>query len=269
MFLSTIKIRLELLFYFQHVSKNWFHTLLCVYGLKKPKKIICLLREGTKFSIHRHPVDLVAIIESWVPQWGHGYFCEFNEIKPKNILIDVGAHIGTFSVYMKKRNPQIKVYAYEPDPSNYKLLCENIALNSLTNIFPKNIAIGDKKKTVTLYAKKGRNFGTMGSSIIRKSDVKTSIPCISLLDVLNENHISKCDLLKIDCEGAEYEILLSQGHSCFDKIDSIVLEFHRIEGFSYSENDLVNHLVKFGFNVKKTIVGSNRSGFLYAIKDKK
>lgn len=67
----------------------------------------------------------------------------------------------------------------------------------------------------------------------------------------------------------DYSQLLRTDRESPFLIDSIVLEFHRIEGFSYSENDLVTHLEKFGFNVKKTVLDSNRSGFLYAIKDKK
>lgn len=264
MIFRTVKKRLELLYFLKKLCKNWIHVLLCVYGLKNPKKIIYVLKDGTKFSIHKHPVDLEAITENWAPEWGRGYFSEFGEIRPQKIVIDIGTHIGTFAVYIAKRNPQVKVYAYEPDPSNYELLCENLELNSLHNIFPKNMAVGNRKKKVNLFAKKGRKFGTMGSSIVMKGDTTITVPCISLLDILNENKISRCDLLKIDCEGAEYEILLSQGNECYSHIESIILEFHHVKDLSYDQNDLINHLKKFGFLVKTSRSKDDKSGFLFA-----
>jgi len=78
------------------------------------------------------------------------------------IIIDIGAHIGKYSIIASKINPNAKIYAIEPEKDNFNLLNKNIKLNKVKNIFPIKVALSDKKGVARLYKckinKNGRNL---------------------------------------------------------------------------------------------------------------
>ena len=87
---------------------------------------------------------------------------------------------------------------------------------------------------------------------------------MALADLFHEHAIERCDLLKIDCEGAEYDILLQSDASVLDKIRHIVLEYH--DGVTaYAHTDLAAFLRQHGYRVA---VRRNQAhddlGYLYA-----
>ena len=109
--------------------------MLCVYGIIPSDKIICQLYNGTKISIPRHPSNLEVIVENWVPETGAHYFSNFTEILPQSVMIDIGANIGTFTLFIANKCNDLKILCYEPYKENFKHLKENIELNSFHNIF--------------------------------------------------------------------------------------------------------------------------------------
>ena len=80
---------------------------------------------------------------------------------------------------------------------------------------------------------------------------------MTLAQLLDGAGVDRCDLLKLDCEGAEYEILETMGPEVAGRIDQITMEVHRIEGRSIPQ--LVGHLRRLGF-----AVASHGEGPLYA-----
>ena len=73
-------------------------------------------------------------------------------IEPGMVVVDVGAHVGYYALLAAKRvGPQGKVYAFEPDPTNYALLLKNIELNGYRNILTTGEAVSDRVGTATLY----------------------------------------------------------------------------------------------------------------------
>ena len=68
--------------------------------------------------------------------------------------------------------------------------------------------------------------------------------------IFHKNRIEKCDLIKMDCEGAEFNILYNAPKSIFDKVSHIFMEYHDwIEGESHKE--LKTYLEKLGYRVEK------------------
>ena len=65
-------------------------------------------------------------------------------MKPGEVLYDVGANIGQYSIYAAKRG--VKVFAFEPESQNYALLCKNIVLNKLENCTAYPLCLGDAWK---------------------------------------------------------------------------------------------------------------------------
>ena len=93
------------------------------------------------------------------------------------------------------------------------------------------------------------------------------VKCITLEDIFNEYKINQCDFLKMDCEGAEYDILLSTGGETLRKIKQINMEYHLPQFFGVGSPDLfpklISHLKNAGFEVSVKKENYQR-GYIYA-----
>jgi len=76
------------------------------------------------------------------------------------------------------------------------------------------------------------------------------IQCVTLDDVFKKNKIDKCDLLKMDCEGAEFEIIYNASSECLDKIEEIRMEYHCFEE-GQTVQKLIDFLKDAGFKLTK------------------
>jgi len=72
--------------------------------------------------------------------------------RAKNPVIDIGAHIGLFSIYVRTINPTVIIFAYEPEKANFQALKSNLKLNHVeANIIVKNLAVGAREGEKALY----------------------------------------------------------------------------------------------------------------------
>lgn len=136
-------------------------------------------------------------------------------INPK-IVVDIGAHIGGTSILAASLGAI--VYAYEPEKENFKILKENIKINNLKNkihCFQKGVGIPGKRK---LYFDPTNS----GNATLKSNDCSfQEVNIITIQDVFK--NIPHCDLLKSDCEGAEYEFIKDIP---IKKIKQISMELH-------------------------------------------
>jgi len=148
------------------------------------------------------------------------------EIKEEWNIIDIGAHVGAFTIFVAKKAKKGKIYSYEPCSENFKLLKENIKLNKLKNVKIFQLGVFDKKRKMKLF--KFKDGSTARNTVYNYENLKDFevINCISLKEVFDSNDIKFCDFLKIDCEGAEYIILANTPKKYFDKIANIIMEYH-------------------------------------------
>jgi FkbM family methyltransferase len=121
---------------------------------------------------------------------------------PHHIIYDVGAAIGTFSLLLNKKAHQ--VIAFEPDPTHFAVLSENISLNHGTNITAYQTALGKETGQLVLFTDKDTG-GTCPSFIPTNHKSRIYAEVISG-DSFVENHPVP-DILKIDVEGFEIEVL--------------------------------------------------------------
>lgn len=156
------------------------------------------------------------------------YGLETVEIKPSDIIVDVGANVGMFSIYAHKKFG-CNIIAFEPVKKNYDNFVRNILLNGLDiNKFEiHNVAVTDKQDSFVTIGIQEYNLG--GSSMFYVNNTNNE-RCRTV--TLNDYITPKCKYLKLDCEGAEYMIL----PSIQDKINTfnyVGIEFHHIEGKGY------------------------------------
>jgi FkbM family methyltransferase len=130
------------------------------------------------------------------------------------------------------------------------LLRAHITGNHLDDRVSTNrCAVAGRRGNVDLYISE---TNTGGHSTVISRGKCIEVPCVTLVDVLADNQIAKCDLLKIDVEGAEYDILYSASNNTLQKIKNIVVEFHDIEGDpSQCGSALEAYLSRSGYSVRK------------------
>lgn len=146
------------------------------------------------------------------------------ELAPGDTVVDVGAHIGIVSIYLAKRFPGIKVLALEPVPENYARLCRNIEANGVSDsVTTIPMAVTGDGRGLNIAGDLSLNSG--GVSAYGAGDNSYSVASITLARLLEAQGIDRVALLKIDCEGSEYEILTPD---VLAKVDRIRGEFHRI-----------------------------------------
>ena len=182
-------------------------------------------------------------------------------LKNGSIIIDVGAHIGCFTLILAKMVKDVKVFSFEPQSDNYRILKRNVRLNKLGNVcvFKKGLSKDGKGRKLYLSPS---NTGAHSISVIA-SNKYSIIDCIALEDVLFNNGITKVDLLKLDCEGAEYEILYSTSREYLDRIDRIIIEYHDFEDTGNRIDELIEFLSKKGFKSEIVKRYSQISGLAY------
>jgi FkbM family methyltransferase len=162
-------------------------------------------------------------------------------------IIDIGAHKGFFSLYASIRAKAGRVFSFEPHPDNYLFLQRNLKRNCAVNVNALNLAVWSGPSKAKL-----RNHGrdTGGHSLVLGTDTDDTleVSCIDLREAFEMNNIHICEFLKIDAEGAEYELLPATPAGIFARIDKIVLEVHNVAGCSPGK--LMEFLQKQGFETR-------------------
>jgi FkbM family methyltransferase len=125
-------------------------------------------------------------------------------IKPGSIVVDVGAYIGSHTLPLAQMTrPNGKVHAFEPQRLAFQLLCANIALNSLDNVFTHNTAIADKNGSARVPM---ITLDKPGDYSRFNSENQTSGETVSIY-TLDQLQVSRLDLIKIDVSGMELQVL--------------------------------------------------------------
>ena len=178
-------------------------------------------------------------------------------VKDQTIL-DVGANIGDSSIYFALKGAR-KIIAVEPFPANYELAKKNIELNNLQKIIDINLAgCSNKSGFLTVDNKKSG-----GGVSLTSSRTGTKIPLFSLENILEQNNLNSA-ILKMDCEGCEYDSILKTDDKIIEKFSTIIIEYH------YGYQNLVEKLENCGFRVEKTppmYYSHYYIGYIYATKN--
>jgi FkbM family methyltransferase len=148
-----------------------------------------------------------------------------NNIKKKDVVFDVGAHFGYFTLLSHKLvGERGKVISFEPSPIPLKFLRKNIRLNNLNNVIIKSLMVSNKKEKHDFYYS---GFGGTMSSF-KKSDelpYKKIVNSITLDEYCNTNNIFP-NFIKIDVEGADLLAIKGLKKTLSKRNINVLLELH-------------------------------------------
>lgn len=180
----------------------------------------------------------------------HQYrFCDEVIRRTANPIIDIGGHLGFFSLYAATLNPRVPIYAFEPHEGNFALLKENLKNNRIKNVVPKQLAVAATiGQTELKLSQEDLNHSTVRA--IEPTGLTQSVQATTLERIFEKNRIEHCDLVKLDCEGAEFEILYTTPKAILDRMSHIFMEYHDwVEG--ENSRELQQFLTHQEFRVEK------------------
>jgi FkbM family methyltransferase len=165
-------------------------------------------------------------------------------IEPKKVIIDCGANVGLSTVFFKNRFPEAKIISIEPEKSNFEILQKNTEKysdihciksgiwNNTTNLIFKNVQHG--------------SWGFVVEEVDYSNE--TTIPAISINDIMKKFSISKIDILKIDIEGSEKELFESNYEAWLPNTKIVIIELH--DGLKNgASKSFFNAISKYNFHI--------------------
>jgi FkbM family methyltransferase len=255
----------------------WFNKL--IFSLfylwhQGKSEVVVSAKGGAKFWVRVNTSDRLMIWEIWTAKV---YDDARLLIGEEDTVLDIGAHIGAFSVRAARLAHRGRVYAYEPSSKNHDMLTRNRALNGVENLHIENSAVSHTAGQMTLYTP--ADNAIMGSLLQSVSSFSESVHVTTLHNIVVENSIQRIDLLKVDVEGAEYDILFGCPAKTLAKVQRIVMEYHEFDGEKRRHLDLIHLLEEHGFVVAVENgyfpqpqwfgTGFSRIGILKAWRDEK
>jgi FkbM family methyltransferase len=150
-------------------------------------------------------------------------------------ILDIGAHVGLFSLYARMLYPEATIHAYEPNLALREYLQQQAKIGNFENF---SQAIGQREGKVTL---------SIGSdSVLTRTVVNPDgdVPMVSIWQALQRLG-GRADILKLDCEGAEWDILMDKVSMC--SVRFLTLEYHLSEHHTLDE--LLQLLRNYGFEI--------------------
>lgn len=244
--------------------KNWYLRVFELLHLVSKKLLKMRLRNGLVFYVRPYSSD-ISCLQSITME--NEYFRYFN-VMPGDVVVDIGANIGSFAVPVAYREPTARLVVVEPVEANVSLLKKNIEANNLKNVSVVRAAISDQTETLIIYHGKGawHASGSLYKIDATNSDHKEEVESLTLGALFVEYNIEVCDFLKMDCEGAEYKILFSLPDDVWKKIKKIALEFHNFEP-EKNQFDIVKLLETKGYRTILPKKWEKRAiGNIFAVK---
>ena len=194
------------------------------------------LRSGHVIYLSDDPADIVTVFLIFARE-------DYGRIEHGNNVIDIGANIGVFALFAAISGAKT-VHAYEPSASSYEVLLKNIKANGFDSIVKAEhlAAVGLPCAPVRF----PRNSDVMNSILPDSADNDEFdlVQTISLSEMVSR--MNSIDLLKSDCEGAEYDIFLHGNEKDIAKISEIRMEYH-----VGPRDELISKLTGLGYTVRQ------------------
>jgi FkbM family methyltransferase len=212
---------------------------------------------GTPLSIWLFPIR---------PMTKEEQFLQTLSVKNKSVY-DVGAHVGITTLFFAKAVGEGgRVIAFEPNPENYGILQENLRLNSSRNVRIFQIGLGNRTRTESLVAlRSASGMGTIDheiqSVIIREPHIIFNVKICSLDQCVREFRIPPPDFVKIDVEGAEYEVLQGMENTITKNKPPLLIEIHDLSSEQPGDKTkrIIAFLAGYGYRFKHIEEGKSLS----------
>lgn len=210
------------------------------------------MRDGTRIFLTGHPHDVITIFVILARR-------DYGRINPDGIVVDIGANLGVFALHAARCGARA-VFAYEPNRVAFECLERNAQSNGLGNIIkPRRLAvsaIADQDVRFPISPSAYNRIAAEGDK--GQFDI---VRTTTLTKILASEALGGIDLLKLDCEGAEYDILFHSTPEEIRRVREIRMEYHLGR-----DSELRAFLQKAGFDITHYRPDSTTNGTIWACR---
>lgn len=198
------------------------------------------------------PRDLTVINEVWLDE------C-YSHFIPQDdwVVVDVGAHKGAYTAWVRRYAPDCELLAFEPEPTNYRLLRENTERLKGKPVRCFHAAVGSvATENVTII----KIAGMSGWSTLYPDRAARLVPPVAATSVVEQFSLSQVvtlagghvDLMKLDVEGSEYDLVLDGSSHSWRKVKRLMMEVDLVSvGGGHSVDDIRSRLLDLGFHLEQ------------------
>ncbi len=142
-------------------------------------------------------------------------------------VVDVGAHIGLFAARVAPLARRL--LCFEPDPGNMALLRHNLSGPAFAHVVVTEAAVSDRAGRQRFHPSDNPSAASLFTGAAAAGD-GIEVACVTLEEIFARHRVGPCDLLKLDCEGAEYGILESMPPGLWEHVRRVAMEYHPVPG---------------------------------------
>ena len=241
--------------------QNWPAYLLHKWGIAKQNPFLLESQNGVMVEVPdrmMHTAKEVFFTDDY----------KFDQIKDKvlglsskPVVIDVGANVGYLSAFTFTRFPSAKVLSVEPIPKNLELLRTNQEKNQQFNWQIIEGVLSDKNEPLEIQFDEADSFSTSASMYgLDKSSHSIKVESQTLENLMQTQELRNVHILKLDCEGAEYDILYCLNSELLNRVAFITMETHQVDEGQRNRDALVSWLIDNGWKtdvVRSKVLASN------------
>jgi FkbM family methyltransferase len=203
--------------------ENWDSYLRYKFGGKK----------NPNFTFRMRNNFLVSVPLQVLPEFKESVFDEiYFKHLPKRIfkinnpiVLDVGANVGYFTIFCLQKFKNPRIISFEPMKRNFVILQTNLAKRKNDCLTLVNKAVNNTQEDLVLLFNKDKEITTSASLFANQYGTDEEVvSSTTLLDIFTKYMLSKIDILKLDCEGAEYNIIYKTPRKFLEKVNCITME---------------------------------------------
>ena len=169
------------------------------------------------------------------------------------VIVDIGAHKGYFTIFAALNTAaDSEIICVEPVSSNFKILERNILQQGYKNILLLKAAVAAFDGQLEIHLSHDTNHSLIGENPLSgKSNAIEKVKAITLDSLISQYQLDEIDFLKMDCEGAEYDILFNATFETLKRIKILSLEFHDLKDPEKSASRLIDFMESKQFEMVK------------------
>jgi FkbM family methyltransferase len=218
---------------------------------RSPASRKIFLRDGHVLFLSEDPLDIVTVFLIFARR-------DYGEIAPGTTVVDIGANIGIFAVFAGLAGART-VYAFEPSAASFEYLVANIRANGLDGVvIPDRRAVVGRPRANIKFPKSSSVLNAILPDSTQ-GDAFDVVPAVTLGEIAADQR--SIDLLKLDCEGGEYEILFDSPVPDVRRSAEIRMECHK-----GPREQLIACLTAMGFVIRQSTDEGEGVGYLRLVR---
>lgn len=220
----------------------------------RPPGTVLIESHGNRMYLDARDEGVLPLLQAGdvYEEYETGLFMEL--LKPGMTVVDIGANVGHYSLIAARMvGDSGRVFSFEPDPHNFDLLSRNIELNGFTNVTALNMAVSEKKGSLTLHLDKYNLGGhSLSAGNVLIDDGTVDVDTVSLDEYFENEAGEWVDVIKMDTQGAEGLIVEGAWRVLKDADPVLLMELwpYGLRNAGYDPATLVANLERLGFSFK-------------------